>query len=105
MQPCPGAAARHSLPVRYRWFCGPSAMTSKWPRSAPGALRTFDLEIDPEQEQVKRAGRIITLSRREYELLLLLMLHRGRIVTRNKILTHFYNDDPDAAGQSNLVEV
>jgi len=82
-----------------------SAMSSKWPKVIPPAFRTFDLEIDTELERVKRASRVIALTAREYELLLLLALNRGHVVTRSEILAHFYRDDPDASGQSNLVDV
>ena len=81
------------------------AMRSKSVKALRRLIKLYDLEIDTEFEQVKRSGRTIKLTQREYDLLLLLVANRGQIVTRRQVLAHFYDDDPEAAGQSNLVDV
>ena len=48
-------------------------------------IRVGDLEIDTAQRRVSRAGRIIGLSHREYELLESLAANEGRVLTREAI--------------------
>jgi DNA-binding response OmpR family regulator len=64
-------------------------------------LRIFDLEIDLSCRMVKRAGRVIPLTPREYSLLHYLAFHRGRVVRRSMILEHVYN----GRDESNVVNV
>jgi DNA-binding response OmpR family regulator len=66
-------------------------------------LRTHDLEIDTNSRIVKRAGRTIHLTAREYALLAFLACHRGKVVSRARIWEHLYND-PDE-GTSNVIDV
>ena len=81
------------------------AMKSKPLSVSRGVLKVYDLEIDTKLECVKRGGRRIELTPREYALLILLAANRGHIVRRWQVMEHFYQDDPDAAGESNLVDV
>lgn len=48
-------------------------------------LRISDLEIRPGAGQVRAAGRTLTLSVREFELLVALARHAGRIVARDDL--------------------
>jgi len=48
-------------------------------------IRVGDLEIDTAQRRVSRAGRIIGLSHREYDLLESLAANEGRVLTREAI--------------------
>jgi len=80
-------------------------MKSKSAKALRRMIKLYDLEIDTELQTVKRAGRPIHLTAREFELLLLLVSSRGQIVTRRQVLAHFYEDDPEAVGVSNLVDV
>lgn len=66
-------------------------------------LRIFDLEIDPACRAVKRSGKTIRLSRREYDVLQYLALRRGKTVTRSMILSDLYGLDSEA--KSNVVNV
>src|SRR5262249_57172894 len=52
---------------------------------------------------VKRAGREIRLTRREYALLEFLAFHRGRVVTRSMIWEHLYDEHDE--NTSNVVDV
>jgi DNA-binding response OmpR family regulator len=68
-----------------------------------GALRCGDLEIDPVARQAKLASTSLTLTGREYALLLHLV-HRGdRIVKRSELLAHVWGLKFDPG--SNLVDV
>jgi DNA-binding response OmpR family regulator len=66
-------------------------------------LRVGDLEIDPAVRSVKRAGRSIPLTPREFGLLEFLVAHRGKVVSRSMIWDALYEDKVAAA--SNVVDV
>jgi DNA-binding response OmpR family regulator len=66
-------------------------------------LRIYDLEIDTAARSVRRGGRPITLTPREYALLEFLAFHRGRVVTRTMIWEHLYNEEDE--NTSNVVDV
>jgi DNA-binding response OmpR family regulator len=64
-------------------------------------LRIFDLEIDMTCRVVRRNGRPISLTPREYALLRFLASHRGQIVSRGMILEHVYG----GREESNVINV
>jgi DNA-binding response OmpR family regulator len=66
-------------------------------------LRVRDLEIDTAAHSVRRAGRAIHLTPREYALLEFLALHRGKVVTRSMIWEHLYDEHDE--NTSNVVDV
>ena len=66
-------------------------------------LRVADLELDPASRRVRRAGREIVLTAREFAVLEYLMRHAGHVVTRNMIADHVWSLDYE--GASNIVEV
>jgi DNA-binding response OmpR family regulator len=66
-------------------------------------LRIFDMEIDTASHSVRRGGRPIHLTPREYALLEFLALHRGRVVTRSMIWEHLYDEHDE--NTSNVVDV
>jgi DNA-binding response OmpR family regulator len=66
-------------------------------------IRIADLELDTTARTVRRAGRAITLSAREYALLEYLALRRGQVVTRAEIWGHVY--DFAAERGSNVIDV
>jgi len=65
-------------------------------------IRIADLEIDTGGSIVKRCGREIPLTRREYTLLEALAVNEGRVLTRDAILERVW-DDPES--YSNIVDV
>jgi len=72
-------------------------------RTAPGPrLRVADLEIDEDMHEVRRAGRVISLTPTEYRLLRFLMANAGRVVTKGQILDHVWEYNP--VGDGNVVE-
>jgi len=52
---------------------------------------------------VKLAGEPIVLTAREYAILELLVLHRGKVVTKTEIYDHIFDETDDTL--SNLIEV
>lgn len=66
-------------------------------------LKIFDLEIDTTARTVKRAGKSIKLTPKEFALLQFLAFHRGQVVTRTMIWEHLYDDRDEST--SNVVDV
>jgi len=66
-------------------------------------LRIHDLEIDSAARSVKRGGKRIHLTPREYALLEFLAFHRGKVVTRPMIWDHLYDEEDE--NTSNVVDV
>lgn len=66
-------------------------------------LRVNDLTLDTLGYQVKRGGREIKLSKREFALLEYLMRHQGKILTKDQIINHVWDYDADVL--PNTVEV
>lgn len=62
-----------------------------------------DLEIESAARVVRRGGRVIELTSREYMLLEYLAVREGQLVTRSEIWEHVY--DFHAEGSSNVVDV
>lgn len=62
-----------------------------------------DLEIDTVSQTVRRGGDPVELTTKEYALLEFLALNKGRVVGREEISEHVWNEDFDPF--SNLIEV
>ena len=62
-----------------------------------------DLELDTASRKVRRGGRDIALSAKEYELLHYLVLNKGIVLSREKIENHIWNYDYE--GGTNVVDV
>jgi DNA-binding response OmpR family regulator len=70
---------------------------------AKSCLVIGDVQIDTAARVVQRAGRAVPLTAREYALVELLVLHRGKLVTRSMLYDHLYDENDDTL--SNLIEV
>jgi heavy metal response regulator len=79
------ALGRHSQPVQMR------------------ALAVADLEIDPAARSVRRAGREVALTSKEYLLLELLARRAGQVVTRTEIMDQVWDMHHDP--MTNTVDV
>jgi DNA-binding response OmpR family regulator len=79
------------------------ALLRRGQSSAPPVLRVADLTLDPATREVRRAGRTITLTTREYALLEYFMRSAGRVLTRPMIAEHVWGLDFDA--ESNIIDV
>lgn len=66
-------------------------------------LRVADLELDRLTQQVRRAGKRIELTGKEYGLLEYLMANPDRVLSRNMILDHVW--DQGFTGATNIVDV
>ena len=68
-------------------------------------LHVADLEIDTRSRVVKRAGRSVFLTPREYSLLEALAAREGHTITRTEILERIWMDDQSLDSYSNTVDV
>jgi two-component system OmpR family response regulator len=71
--------------------------------AASPVFRVADLRLDPSTRTVKRAGRRIDVSAKQFALLEYLMRHAGQVVSRTMILEHVWDFEFDA--MTNVVDV
>jgi two-component system OmpR family response regulator len=71
-------------------------------RSESSVLRFADLELDEESHEVRRGGRLVSLSPTEFKLLRYLMLNAGRVLSKAQILDHVWQYD--FRGDDSIVE-
>ncbi len=67
------------------------------------AVTIADLTVDTASRRVTRAGKEISLSSKEYELLTYLAVNKGIVLSREKIENHIWNYDYE--GGTNVVDV
>jgi DNA-binding response OmpR family regulator len=79
------------------------ALLRRGPIPRSGVLRVADLEVDRLTQQVRRAGRRIELTPKEYALLEYLATHPGRVFSRTMIIEHVW--DQSFEGLTNIVDV
>ena len=65
--------------------------------------KVHDLTIDTASRTVKRAGKSIHLTPKEYALLEFLAFHAGKVVTRSMIWEHLWDEHDESV--SNVVDV
>ena len=65
-----------------------------------GLIQAADLEIDLNGHRVTRKGEAITLTRSEFNLLVMLAQHPGQAFTREQLLTRLYNVAYDSYARS-----
>ena len=68
----------------------------------PALLQFQDLSLDPSTREVRRGGREVPLTAREYALLQVLIKRPGHVFSREQLLEEVWNE---AGGSSNVVEV
>jgi len=66
-------------------------------------IKMGDIDVDTSARLVRRGGRPVDLTGKEYAVVELLALHRGKLVTRTMIYDHVYDDRQDTL--SNVVDV
>jgi heavy metal response regulator len=79
------------------------ALLRRGPVSRSSVVRVGDLELDRLSLQVKRAGKRIELTSKEYSLLEYLMSNSGRVLSRTMIIEHVWDQSFD--GITNIVDV
>jgi two-component system copper resistance phosphate regulon response regulator CusR len=79
------------------------ALLRRGPVNRSSVLRVGDLEIDRLSQKVRRAGKKIDLTGKEYALLEYLATHPGRVFSRTMIIEHVW--DQSFQGLTNIVDV
>jgi two-component system copper resistance phosphate regulon response regulator CusR len=79
------------------------ALLRRQPSTRSNLLRVGDLEVDRLGQQVRRAGKRIDLTSKEYGLLEYLASHPGRVMSRTMIIEHVW--DQSFEGLTNIVDV
>ena len=79
------------------------ALLRRPPLQSGNLLSMNDLEMDVTRREVRRAGKKIELSPREFSLLELLLRHPNQVLTRTQIVEHVWNFD--FYGDTNVVDV
>ena len=79
------------------------ALLRRGPVNRSSTLRIGDLELDRLTQQVKRKGKRIDLTAKEYSLLEYLMQNPDRVLSRNMIIEHVWDQSFD--GITNIVDV
>lgn len=79
------------------------ALLRRGPVSRSSIVRVADLELDRLSQQVRRAGKRVDLTSKEYSLLEYLMSNSGRVLSRTMIIEHVWDQSFD--GVTNIVDV
>src|ERR1700676_2860229 len=79
------------------------ALLRRGPVNRSSTLRICDLELDRLTQQVKRGGKRVELTAKEYSLLEYLMQNPDRVLSRNMIIEHVWDQSFD--GITNIVDV
>jgi two-component system, OmpR family, copper resistance phosphate regulon response regulator CusR len=79
------------------------ALLRRGPRTVDTVLQVADLELDRVERKVKRGGKHIDLTSKEFALLEYLLRNAGRRVTRTMIIEHVWNLSFDTS--TNIVDV
>jgi two-component system, OmpR family, copper resistance phosphate regulon response regulator CusR len=79
------------------------ALLRRGPVNRASVIHIADLELDRLSQQVKRDGRRIELTGKEYSLLEYLMANAGRVLSRSMIIEHVWDQSFD--GVSTIVDV
>lgn len=79
------------------------ALLRRGPVNRASVIRVGDLEIDRLSQNVKRAGKKIELTSKEFSLLEYLASHPGRVFSRTMIIEHVW--DQSFEGLTNIVDV
>ena len=79
------------------------ALLRRGPVNRSSVLRVGDLELDRLSQRVKRAGKRIDLTAKEYALLEYLVANQARVFSRTMILEHVW--DQSFEGVTNIVDV
>src|SRR5215471_12037573 len=79
------------------------ALLRRGPVNRSSVVQVADLELDRLSLQVKRAGKRIDLTSKEYSLLEYLMSNAGRVLSRTMIIEHVWDQSFD--GITNIVDV
>ena len=72
-----------------------TALARRRPALAPARHRIADLEVDLARRDVRRGGRALALTAKEFALLELFVRHQGQVLDRATITAHVWDDNHD----------
>ncbi|MDQ0199033.1 response regulator transcription factor [Neobacillus ginsengisoli] len=72
-------------------------------KEADSVLTVEDLTIDTDAREVKRAGKSISLTPKEYDFLVYLVVNKNKVVTRENIVLNVWGYDYE--GETNVIDV
>jgi DNA-binding response OmpR family regulator len=84
------------LVLRVRALCRRRGTT------APPLLRAGDVEVDTARREVRRAGVLLTLTRKEFSVLEMLLIRQAEVVSRTELFEHCWDEQADPS--SNVVD-
>ncbi len=84
-------------------FVRAKALLRRRPISQSSVLKLADLELDRLTQQVRRGGKRITLTSKEYALLEYFLSNTGKVMSRTMIIEHVW--DQSFHGLTNIVDV
>ena len=79
------------------------ALLRRGPSNHSAVIKVADLEIDRLRQQVRRAGKRIDLTAKEYGLLEYLAVNAGRVLSRTMIVEHVWDESFESL--TNIVDV
>lgn len=79
------------------------ALTRRPPNQLPDVVSVADLEVDLRAHRVRRGGREMDLTAKEFALLEFFVRHRGQVVDRAAITAHVWDENHDPF--TNVLEV
>jgi DNA-binding response OmpR family regulator len=80
-----------------------AVLRRRQPAAAEEELTFADLRLNPNTHEVFRGDRLVSLTAREFELLLLFMQHPRQVLTRDTLYDRIWGYD--FGGESNIIEV
>ena len=79
------------------------ALSRRSTQIRPDVIQVADLTLNPESHAISRAGKRISVTAKEYALLEFLMLNQNRVVNREQIAQHVWDENFDPF--SNIIDV
>lgn len=76
-------------------FARVRALVRRSPRTDNPVLKIKDLTLDPQTFKVKRDGKLVELSVKEFSILEYLLRHKNSVVTKDQIVNHVWDYDAD----------
>lgn len=99
-----GADDYMTKPFAFAELLARARALARRPKTSIGTvLHTENLILNPTTFEVRRNGKIIKLSQKEFALLQYLMRHKNSVITKNQIINHVWNYDANVL--PNSVEV
>lgn len=101
-----GADDYLAKPFEFRELLARIRAVTRRPPSIPEmVLKVADLELDLKTHELRRAGKLVPLRKKEFALLEFLIRRKDLVVSRSMILDHVWASDADYGDGANLVDV